>query len=482
VDVSTFPGLAAAIRNRSTVFAVGASKRGSLGAEPGFYLLEAARFGRGPASRGFVVAFVPQGWFTSTQGGDPRRVAISQDGRRLEGDIAEVQAAASFDALGSTWRVDVAREPASGLQSTMPWLALAWPVAAALIAFGVGRAILLRRRAERDVERIFDLSLDMLASAGFDGYLKRLNPAVVRTLGYTRQELLSRPLTEFVHPDERDQAREMLKELRSGSEVIEFENRFLTADGSTKWLEVSCRAVPSEGIVYASARDITDRKRSDEELRHAHQMVETSRDELAASRARVVAAAAEERRRVVRDLHDGAQQSLVHTLITLKMALRDRENRDGPADPLVSEALEHAEEANAKLRALARGILPPVLAKGGLRAGIDELVSRSSVPVATDISPERLPSTIEATAYFVVSEALTNVMKHSGAQRAEVRTEVENQALRVEIRDDGVGGAGPRGASGLTGLRDRVEAVGGTIEIVSPASGGTSVVVEIPVG
>ncbi|MEA2467113.1 MAG: hypothetical protein QOJ57_1239 [Thermoleophilaceae bacterium] len=482
VDVSTFPGLAPAIRNRATIFAVGASRPGALGTEPGFYLLEAASFGHGRASGGFLVAFVPQGWFTTTLGGDPRRVAIRQGGRRIEGELREVRAAASFDALGRRWRIDVAHEPPSGLQSTVPWLALTWPIAAALIALGVGRAILLRRRAEREVERIFDLSLDLLASAGFDGYLKRVNPAVERTLGYTRQELLSRPLAEFVHPDDRERGRDVLAGLRRGDEIVELENRFVRADGSTVWLEVSCRAVPTEGIVYASARDITDRKRSEEELRRAHEMVEASRDELAGSRARVVAAAAEERKRVVRDLHDGAQQKIVNTVITLQMALRNLENGNEQTGVLVGEALNHAEEANAELRALARGILPPALAKGGLGAGIEELASRISVPVETDVSTERLPAAIEATAYFVVSEALTNVMKHSGAHHAQVRAKVDGGAFRVEVRDDGAGGAEPGPASGLTGLRDRVEALGGTIEIVSPGGRGTSILVEIPIG
>jgi signal transduction histidine kinase len=272
----------------------------------------------------------------------------------------------------------------------------------------------------------------------------------------------------------------MLPDVRGGSEVVESEHRFVRADGSTVWLEVSCRAVPAESIVYGSARDITDRKRSEEDLRRAHEMVENSRDELAASRARVVAAAAEERQRVVRDIHDGAQQSLVHTIITLKMALGDAQDRGGATGALVGEALGHAEAANAKLRALAHGILPPVLATGGLRAGIEELASRSSLPVTTDVSTDRLASAIEATAYFVVSESLTNVMKHSGAQRAEVAAEITAGALRVEIRDDGVGGAEPSASSGLTGLRDRVEAFGGTIEIISPAGLGTSVIVVIP--
>jgi signal transduction histidine kinase len=206
-----------------------------------------------------------------------------------------------------------------------------------------------------------------------------------------------------------------------------------------------------------------------------------SRAELAASRARVVTATAEERRRLVRDLHDGAQQYLVHAMIVLKLALREQGAPNGATEALVGEALEHAERANTSLRELARGILPTALTRGGLLDGIEELVSRSSLPVTTDVSAERLPPAIEATAYFVVSEALTNVLKHSGADSAVVNARVDGRVLRVEVRDDGVGGAEPAAGSGFTGLRDRVEALGGTIEIASPPGRGTSLSVEIPI-
>jgi PAS domain S-box-containing protein len=206
-----------------------------------------------------------------------------------------------------------------------------------------------------------------------------------------------------------------------------------------------------------------------------------SQAELTASRARVIAATAEERQRVVRDLHDGAQQRLVQAVINLKLAFRELERGDQHAQEFVGEALDHAERANSELRELAHGILPGVLTSGGLRPGVEALASRSSLPVIMDVSAERLPPAIEATAYFVVSEALTNVVKHSGADGADVRAQLDNGLLRVEIRDDGIGGADPGRGSGLTGLRDRVEALGGTIEIASPAGSGTSVLVRIPI-
>src|SRR5207302_1421216 len=156
-----------------------------------------------------------------------------------------------------------------------------------------------------------------------------------------------------------------------------------------------------------------------------------SRGALAASSARIVAAADESRRRIERDLHDGAQQRLVHAVIALKLALQALSNGEANADELVAEALRHAEQANVELRELAHGILPAALTRGGLRAGIDGLVSRVSLPVSLDVSVERLPAAVEATAYFIVSEALTNVVKHARAAGARVTARVERGELRV---------------------------------------------------
>jgi signal transduction histidine kinase len=204
-----------------------------------------------------------------------------------------------------------------------------------------------------------------------------------------------------------------------------------------------------------------------------------ARSDLAASRARIVAAADDERRRVVRDLHDGAQQRLVHTVITLKLARQALEQGSERARVLLDEAIDHAQRATAEVRELAHGILPSALTHGGLRAGVDALSSRMPVPVASEVSVERLPSAVEATAYFVVAEALTNVAKHARAEHAEVRARVEHDVLRVQVRDDGVGGARPEG-SGLVGLADRLAALDGRLEIEMPAEGGTLVAATIP--
>jgi len=204
-----------------------------------------------------------------------------------------------------------------------------------------------------------------------------------------------------------------------------------------------------------------------------------SHDQLTSSRARLLSAADDARRRVVRDLHDGAQQRLVHAIVTLKLAQRAFRKGEGKAEPLVEEALKHAQQGNAELRELAHGILPAVLTRGGVRAGVDALVTRLDLPVEVDVPADRFQEEIEASAYFIVAEALTNVVKHSHATRAEVSASAYDGSLRIDIRDDGSGGADP-GGHGLVGMNDRVTALGGRLQIDSPMGGGTRVTATLP--
>jgi signal transduction histidine kinase len=205
-----------------------------------------------------------------------------------------------------------------------------------------------------------------------------------------------------------------------------------------------------------------------------------ARTEVAASRARIAAATEEERRRMIRDLHDGAQQRLVHTIITLKLARRAFQSESNDLPALLTEALEHAQRATDELRELVHGILPAVLTHGGLRAGVSALASRMPVPVENGVAVGRLPPAIESTAYFVVAEALTNVAKHAHARHAEVTARIEHGILAVHVKDDGVGGARADGG-GLIGLADRLAALDGELRIDSPADGGTLIAADIPV-
>ncbi|MEA2128789.1 MAG: hypothetical protein QOJ85_1680 [Solirubrobacteraceae bacterium] len=243
------------------------------------------------------------------------------------------------------------------------------------------------------------------------------------------------------------------------------------------------------GVIAASSKSATPFPRDTEsQIGEFTELVATAianaeaRTEVAASRARIVAATDDERRRVVRDLHDGAQQRLVHTTITLQLAQRALESGAEDAPALVTEALDHAQRATAELRELAHGILPESLTRGGLRAGVDALASRTPVPIEIDVTVGRLPSAVEATAYFVVAEALTNVAKHAQARHAEVTARIEHSTLAVHVRDDGVGGARPGcGGSGLIGLADRLAAVDGQLRVESPVEGGTLIAADIPV-
>jgi signal transduction histidine kinase len=195
---------------------------------------------------------------------------------------------------------------------------------------------------------------------------------------------------------------------------------------------------------------------------------------LNASRARVIATADETRRRLQRDLHDGAQQRLVHTLILLKLA-SDATADGRSAAELIEEALANAERANRELRDLVRGILPAALTRGGLAAGLESLVADLSLPVDVRVRAPRLHVRAETTAYFVVAEALTNVVKHARATRASVDVALDGDAVSILVRDDGIGGADLARGSGLTGLSDRVEANEGSLTVTSPRGGGTTV-------
>jgi PAS domain S-box-containing protein len=642
-----------------------------------------------------------------------------------------------------------------------------------------------RRRAERELTGFFDLSVDLLCIAGADGYLTRVNPAFERALGYTSEELLSQPLLAFIHPDDQERTSEAIDHLRRTGAIIDFENRYVSSDGSVRWLQWSCRRVPEEGPTYAVGRDVTEsRQASNEqaalrrvatlvaegagppetftavatelgqlvgadltvvlrlatddavtivggwtastlevpigrrftlvgtgvgvaiartrraarterfdgppgsmpaffrglgmqagvgapitvdgrlwgvivavartpaalgagsedrvaaftelvvtavanaqarvELRsHADEqaalrrvatlvardapveevfaavveevgrllradaallcrfdmrgltttawnwsaagaqvqkepsappgpevaslvyesahavrldqgtlreadlrsavgapivvadrvsgaivafgraeplpqdaeerlaaftgLVATAianaamRAELRASRARIVASADETRQRIERDLHDGAQQQLVSLALKLRAAQSAVPPDLGELATDLDRVAAGLQAALDELQEYARGIHPAILAKGGLGAALRTVARRSAVPVELSMQTiGRLPESIEVAAYYVVSEALANAAKHAHASRVFVDAGVDGGVMRVRVRDDGIGGAGLGQGSGLVGLKDRVEALGGTIAVESPIGVGTTIDVSIP--
>ena len=206
-------------------------------------------------------------------------------------------------------------------------------------------------------------------------------------------------------------------------------------------------------------------------------------EELQASRARIVEAADYERRRLERDLHDGAQQRLVTLALNLRLAQSKFESDPEEAAALVEESAVGLGEATDELRELARGLHPAVLSDRGLGPALQALAGRAPVPVSLgEAPPDRLPPAVESAAYFVVAEALTNVARYADASKAEVSVSRTNGRVEVEVRDDGVGGADPGVGTGLRGLSDRVAALNGRLKVESPAGEGTVVRAVIPCG
>jgi PAS domain S-box-containing protein len=310
-----------------------------------------------------------------------------------------------------------------------------------------------------DAAEFFNLAPDPLFVARLDGGCQRVNRCLERLLGCSEDEILSRSFTDFVHPDDVERACEVLAALACGEDVTGFESRLVRADGTAVGIEWDIRTVPEQGVMYGIGRDVTKRCMLVEE--------------------RIVAAADDERRRVLRDLHDGAQQRLVYATLMLTRAQQALACGGGDADSLMSAALEHMQETTRELRDLAHGILPSALREGGLRQAVEELALRMPVPVDIEVCAGRLRATIEVTAYFVIAEALTNVVKHAEAESAAVRVRLAGDALLVEVRDDGVGGACPDG-HGLRGLADRVARLDGRLAIEPNAGGGTVLAATIP--
>jgi len=205
-------------------------------------------------------------------------------------------------------------------------------------------------------------------------------------------------------------------------------------------------------------------------------------EQVRASRARIVRASDVERQRIERNLHDGAQQRLLALSFALRLA-ESRAGGDAELTAALGEAAQQLKEALAELRELAQGLHPAILTRSGLAAAVRAAARRASVPAeVAEVPGERFGSDVEAAAYYVVSEALANAGKHAAATGARVSIARSGGVLRVQVADDGVGGADPAAGSGLTGLADRVAALGGTLCVTSPPGAGTVVTAELPCG
>ncbi len=624
IDLGGEPGMAAALARATRLNGVvaTASDAAVAGTRGLFLVAPAPNLIDEVLRPGYVVLFVPDATLRGAADTPGVQLAV---GRATTPDAGGGRTfRKTFQQAGQRFEVAVPQQAPQGNAGILPWIILGAGLVLAAFAGALGLNAGRRAQAQDELDRIFHLSSDLIAVADLEGRFKRVNPAFERTLGYSSEELRSRPYVEFVHPDDRERTLQAAAELAQGRELIEFENRYLRKDGAERWLQWSARSAPGDELIYAAARDVTERKQLEAEqaaLRHVATLVArgtgpeplfravadevgaligcdtaaivrfeadgsatvraghltgrppgdrfepeagyvvasvrstghaarfdtddpgapgmpdavraegirsgiaapivvggelwgtitvaslhgslpasteqrladftdlvgtaianaASRAELLASRSRIVTTADQTRRRIERDLHDGAQQRLV----TLTMKLRALEAEPAPpADEAKTEIEEIAaglDEVLDDLRETARGLHPVMLTRGGLEPALKALGRRSPVPVELDVrTQERLPEPVEVAAYYVVAEALTNAAKHAHASLVTIEAAVLNGDLRVSVHDDGVGGANPAHGSGLVGLTDRVEALGGRLTLHSPPVDGTTVRIELP--
>ncbi len=297
-----------------------------------------------------------------------------------------------------------------------------------------------------------------------------VNSAFEAATGIDDEHAIGRPFWELVVTErELDRARDAFFAAAESGSLTRIETPWRAADGGeiiVEWWPTALDAYRKEHYLIC-AMDITARKRDEEEVRR--------------SRARLVEAADAERRRLERNLHDGAQQRLVSLSLALRLAESKLRREPETAASILAGAGKELALALQELRELARGLHPAILSDRGLQPALQALAERSPVPVGLEVDfDERLPGAVEVAIFYVVSESLANVVKYAGATSVTVRAAYAGDAIAVEVADDGVGGADASAGSGLRGLADRIEALDGRLQVESPAGGGTRVVATIP--
>ena len=340
-------------------------------------------------------------------------------------------------------------------------------------------------RPEDRLQALIDASPLALVEFGLDTCIRLWNPAAERIFGWTAEEILGRGGLPLAPPQKRAEAEDLFERVLSGESINDYETVRLHKDGSLVPVSIAAATVTDSSgrgvgnmVAYT---DITERKAQEAEVHRLNAELHARLEDLAASRARIVTAGDVERRRLERNLHDGAQQRLVTVSLSLRLALGKLESDSEAARATLADARDELAIALDELRELARGLHPAVLVDHGLGAAIELLAGRAPVAVElAEIPDERLPEPVEAAAYYLIAEALTNVAKYARASNVRIRVTPEGTSVVVEVSDDGVGGADPVNGSGLRGLADRVEALGGSLHVHSPAGGGTSLRAEIP--
>ena len=324
-----------------------------------------------------------------------------------------------------------------------------------------------------------------LVEFDLDARIRLWNPAAERIFGWSREEMVGRGGLPMAPPSKRAESEDLFARVRAGEAVTDYETVRQRKDGTPVAVSISAAPIRDRsGQVVGNMvayTDITERKAQDAEVHRLNAELHARLEELAASRARIVTAGDVERRRLERNLHDGAQQRLVALSLTLRLALAKLESDPEAARAALADAGDELALALEELRELARGLHPAVLTDRGLRAAVDVLASRANVRVEiAEIPDERLPAPVEAAAYYLIAEALTNVTKYAEASEVRVQVVANGASVSVEVSDDGVGGADPAHGSGLRGLAARVEALNGRMEVDSPPDRGTRITAKLP--
>jgi PAS domain S-box-containing protein len=343
---------------------------------------------------------------------------------------------------------------------------------------------------QRDVlEAVVANIADAVYLVDVDGRVEFANPAAFELLGWD-EELIGRVSHATIHHhhwDGSDFPQEecpMLRPRLTGETVRIYGDTFWRRDGSKFHVAYSSAPLGTEhgnGAVVVF-RDVTAQMEAEDAARR--RAVEHGRaEEIHASRARIIEAADAERRRLVRNLHDGAQQRLVRILLALRLAGKEVNDEDPQLALLLARIADDTDAAITELRDLGSGIRPHLLTTRGVRAAVESLTGPFPIPVTIDIPERRWPESIEAGAYFFVAEALTNVIKHSeaGSARVTVTGDAGAETIAIEVADDGRGGALAVAGRGLAGMGDRLEALEGALRIDSPLGGGTRLTATLPV-
>lgn len=335
------------------------------------------------------------------------------------------------------------------------------------------------RLSGAQLRAVLAAALDAIVIADADGVVLEFNPAACTVFGYSAEQAVGRELAELIVPPElRERHRNGLARYSASETPSLLDRRIeitgMRADGSVFPVELTITriAMPGRPVFAGYLRDLSDKVHAEEELR--------------ASRHRVAEAVVAERQRLERDLHDGAQQRLISLGAALNRARTALPDEPQRASDILDTALATLDEAAIELRNLARGIHPSSLTRHGLAAALSDIARRSPVELSMSLLPNyRFPASVEATAYFVVSEALTNVARHAGSGHARVALSITDlttggRMLEVTVADDGTGGASATSGTGLRGLADRVALLDGTFDVISPDGGGTLVRARIP--